>query len=144
MCFYRSVDPLCSPPPLPASDLAGLATPPFPAVDSFLGEVDANGVGGALVMAEPPGDSSVVENGSLGACLDGMLGTPGRCPVSFGRGAGSFLRSAFNGGRLDPPMGGMGGALAGPIVLAIGGRGLVVSNGGEAELVPSPVHPFLQ
>ena len=99
-------------------------------------------MGGSLtgpVAPLPPGDSSVVENGSLGACLDGMLGTPGRCPVSFGRGAGSFLRSAFNGGRLDPPMGGRGGALAGPIVLAIGGRGLVVSNGGEAELVPSPV-----
>ena len=110
---------ICSPllrllaPPLPAT------TVPLEVAGSFLGEVDANGVGGALVMAEcvggsltgpvaplPPGDSSVVENGSLGACLDGMLGTPGCCPVSFGRGAGSFLRSAFNGGRLDPPMGG--------------------------------------
>ena len=66
-----------------------------------------------------------------------MLGIPGRCPVSFGRGAGcSFLRSGLSGGRLDPPMEGRG---AGPAVLAIGGRGLVVSNGGEgAELVPSP------
>ena len=65
-----------------------------------------------------------------------MLGTPGRCAVSFGRGVGSFLRSELSGGRLDPPIAGRGGALAMP---AIGGRGLVVSNGGEgAEVVPPP------
>jgi hypothetical protein len=64
-----------------------------------------------------------------------------RTPVSFGRGAGcSFLRSGLSGGRLDPPMRGRGGALsADPTVLTIGGRGLVVSNGGEgAEPVPPP------
>ena len=69
-----------------------------------------------------------------------MLGIPGRCPVSFGRGAGcSFLRSGLSGGRLDPLIGGRG---AGLVVPAIGGRGLVVSNGGEgAELGPSPPVP---
>ena len=46
LVFYHSVVPL-----FPASDLAGgLATPPLPAGVSSLGEVDANGVGGALAM----------------------------------------------------------------------------------------------
>ena len=59
----------------------------------------AEHVGGSLtgpVAPLPPGDSSVVENGSLGAFLDGMLGTPGRCPVSFGKGTGT-LTSSTNG-----------------------------------------------
>ena len=52
LCFYHSAVSLCSPPPFPASDLAGLATPPLPAAaipgdGCLLGEVV---VGGALVM----------------------------------------------------------------------------------------------
>ena len=64
------------------------APPPGLVVTGFLGDVDAKGVGGALpgrvggsLVIAGAGDALVgvsLENGSLGACLEGMLGTPGR------------------------------------------------------------------
>ena len=72
-----------------------------------------------------------LEKGSLGACLDGMLGTPRRGLI-IGRGAGNFLMSELSGGRLDP-IAGSGAGLEVPTP-PIGGSGLVVSKGGEAEL----------
>ena len=118
-------------------------------VVAFLGEVDANGVGGALAMAGRVGGSLVavgtgearvgvsLEKGSLGACLEGMLGTPGRW-VSNGRGVGSFLIPGASG---DAPMEGRGAADGPPIPPLIGGSGLVISNGGEADVAVSPSVP---
>ena len=48
---------------------------------------------------------------------------------------------ALSGGRLEAPMGGMGATEGRPILPAIGGRGLVVSKGGEAPSPPFPSTP---
>ena len=77
----------------------------------------------------------------MGACLDGMPGRSGRV-VSLGKGVGSFLMLELSGGRLEPPMGGSGALEGLPmLLLAKGSSGRVVSKGGEAELLPSPLAP---
>ena len=117
----------------------------------FFGEVVTDGVGGTLVIFGRTGgnldmvgagevrlglrDVESLEKGSLGACLDGMLGTPGRGLI-IGRGAGNFLISELSAGRLDPIAG--SGAGLEVLIPPIGGSGLVVSKGGEDELAVPP------